>query len=219
MSLVSSLIVTIPLSLEISVEIFKGSHGKYYSIKHIGKKEDLFPIYYDIHFPINWLFSEEFKQYPSSPSSRCNNDCLTGPKHCTNCKKYGFYNGVFIGYCLNCASEFYNSRGNGLTDIEGIELNENMVAFDLTYFQKEKSIWKTYLKGISLEQIGDVHLKEEYELYKDLPDLIPDKVDDEDDELKNLDWNLSEKDSDYYFSDSDSDDWKQNQIDKLIDRF
>lgn len=180
----AQLIATIPISLKINVKIFQGSHGKYYKVVDLGKEdeEDLLPIYYDIHFPLSWVFDEEFKMY--SCSKNMNVDSFTGPLHCNNCKYFGYYNGVFIGYCMNCAEEFCNGRGNGLTDKEGVEINEEMVAFDLTYFSKEKSIWNTYLKGVSLNEIGDVTLKEEFELYKDLPDLIP--IKEEEEELDDL---------------------------------
>lgn len=222
-SFVPWIIATIPITLEISIKIYQGSYGKYYCIHRLGKEEeDPFPIYYDIHFPLNWVFNEEFKQYPCSTSKNFNSDTFTGPNHCSTCRQYGFYNGVFIGYCLNCAYEFENSRGNGLTDVEGVELKEDMVAFDLTYFQKKNSIWNTYLKGVDLKDIGDQHLKEEYEIYKDLPDLISVKEEDEqeEEELKNIDWN-ERNDSFYYDSEDEVDEERRikNKLDILEERF
>lgn len=219
---VALLIATIPITLEISVKIFQGSHGKYYYVDYLGKNADSLTIYYDIHFPLNWIFNEEFKMYPCS-NNNIDLNSLTGPNHCTNCRDYGVYKGVFIGYCLNCAAEFENKRGNGMTDIEeGLELNEHMVAFDLTYFKKEYSIWNTYLKDVSLQEIGDLTLKSEYDLYKDLPDLIPVELN-YGNEDKNNDWYLISKDEDdsrYYDSDNDdSESKRQNKINKLIERF
>jgi hypothetical protein len=217
-------VATIPITLEISIKIFQGSHGKYYYIDYLGKNEDSLTIYYDIHFPLNWLFNEEFKMYPcpSSNNNNLNSDSLTGPNHCSNCRNFGYYNGVFIGYCLNCAAEFENSRGNGMTDIEeGLELNEHMVAFDLTYFKKEYSIWNTYLKNVSLQEIGDLSLKADYDLYKDLPDLIP--VDE-----KENDWNLLEelledeeqnRLDEYSDSEDSYEEWKQEQLDNLMEEY
>jgi len=167
----NSLIATIPITLEMNVKIYQGSYGKYYKVEKLGNENEILPIYYDIHFPLNWVLEYELEMEPTS--KEMDDEYSTGPVHCNNCKYFGCYNGVFIGYCMNCAEEFYNARGNGLTDEEGVEINENMVAFDLTYFSKEKSIWNTYLKGVSLNEIGDANLKEEFELYKDLPDLIP----------------------------------------------
>jgi hypothetical protein len=231
----NSPIATICLTLDVNVKIFQGSHGKYYCVDYKDKDEESFPIYYDIHFPLNWIFDEELKMIPwyNHPID-CESELLTGPNHCNNCKYFGYYNGVFIGYCMNCASEFENSRGNGLTDMEGVELNENMVAIDLTYFSKEKSMWNTYLKGVSLDEIGDNKLKEDFEMYKDLPDLI--SIDEEEEERKkanNLNWYISddnkeednkeEDDNSLYelsdYMDDSGDEWEQNQIDKLIDRF
>lgn len=222
-SFVPYVITTIPITLEISVKIFQGSYGKYYCIDYLGKNEDYsLTINYDIHFPLNWLFNEEFKMYPCS-SSNNDLDSLTGPNHCNNCRDYGFYNGVFIGYCLNCATEFENKRGNGLTDVAGVELNEHMVAFDLTYFQKKNSIWNTYLKGVSLQEIGDAGLKAEHEMYKDLPDLITIEDDDkENDKDEEIDWNLLKEQNrfDEYSRDHDSDDeWEQEQLDNLMQEY
>jgi hypothetical protein len=42
----------------------------------------------------------------------------TGPEQCGNCYCYGSKDGVFLGYCLNCAKYDYNGeRGPGL-DLE-----------------------------------------------------------------------------------------------------
>jgi hypothetical protein len=39
----------------------------------------------------------------------------TGPEQCGNCYDYGSIDGVFLGYCLNCAIYVYNcERGPGL---------------------------------------------------------------------------------------------------------
>ena len=39
----------------------------------------------------------------------------TGPEQCKNCYWYGSIDGVFMGYCLNCAEDIYNGeRGPGL---------------------------------------------------------------------------------------------------------
>jgi len=39
----------------------------------------------------------------------------SGPKWCVECKKNGNWNGVFIGYCVGCATKVYNgSRGTGM---------------------------------------------------------------------------------------------------------
>jgi hypothetical protein len=166
-----SLIVTLPLNNVQKVNIYQGTHGKYYCIQKM-EHDDLFPIYYDIHFPLHWALNEKKYYY-------LNDKYITGPLHCTNCKDYGFYNGVFIGYCLNCAKELEYTRGNGMIDEEGVEFDETMVNFDLNDYNRENSMWNTYLKDVDLREMGDVQLKEEYEMYKDLPDLIDDEYNDE----------------------------------------
>ena len=71
----------------------------------------------------------------------------TGPSKCKNCNIFGSWNGVFIGYCMNCAEYVYNfERGKGF-GIMGIE-NPNK--------GKGTSVFNSYLKNIQLEDIGDV---------------------------------------------------------------
>jgi hypothetical protein len=71
----------------------------------------------------------------------------TGPSKCKNCNIFGSWNGVFIGYCINCAEYVYNfERGKGFC-IMGIEtLNKG----------KGISVFNSYLKNIDLKDIGDV---------------------------------------------------------------
>ena len=72
----------------------------------------------------------------------------TGPKDCGNCACYGSWNGVFLGYCANCAAYEYNGeRGRGLIDI-GEENDDNKVV-------NFPSIFGTYLKDVSLDDVGD----------------------------------------------------------------
>ena len=161
-----SLIRTLTLTDTIKVRVCQGSHGIYYYLEFDNptEQEKLFPVYYDIHFPLDWVINEK-------RIDTYGGEIVTGPHDCDSCKYYGYYNGVFIGYCLNCANAFECQRGNGMTDL-GIELQEDMVAFDLTYFKKENSMWNTYLKDVSLDNIGDAKLYEDFEMYKDLPDLL-----------------------------------------------
>jgi hypothetical protein len=74
----------------------------------------------------------------------------TGPEYCGNCKDYGCWNGVFIGYCENCAIHIYNgSRGRGLS-YYGVESTET---------ENGNSIFTTYLKNVELDDIGDINLE------------------------------------------------------------
>ena len=58
--------------------------GHYYIIDHYK---------YANSFPILWA-----KSHVSG----------TGPAQCNNCDFYGNVDGIFIGYCANCADYFYN---------------------------------------------------------------------------------------------------------------
>ena len=74
----------------------------------------------------------------------------TGPKDCDNCKEYGSLNEVFIGYCSNCAFyEYKGKRGRGFISY-GVENTSNDV-------KKFSSVFKTYLKNINLENVGNMN--------------------------------------------------------------
>jgi len=223
-----SLIRTLLLTDKINIKVCQGSHGIYYYLEFDNptEQEKLFPVYYDIHFPLNWVINQkEIDTYDGRL-------LFTGPQEhgCDNCKYYGYYNGVFMGYCLNCANVFECKRGNGMTDL-GIELEEDMVAFDLTYFKKENSMWNTYLKDVSLDNIGDTKLYEDFEMYKDLPDLIENKVveekeqqekeQQEDEEYNNYDEQFpEEEENDYdYEEEEDKEDRRERQSKSFKDKY
>jgi len=210
-----SLILTLPLSNITRANIYKGSKGLYYYIEDDNACEDdkLFPVYYDIHFPLQWALNEKIVD-------TYHGEIVTGPPHCDNCKDYGYYNGVFIGYCLNCAEVFDYTRGNGMTNIgPGIELDETMVAFDLTDYKKENSMWNTYLKNINLDDIGDQKLYEDHEMYKDLPYLIKTKKEEEenssnyDDQFPN---EIEDYEDEYYEDECDE---EERKYETLKDRY
>ena len=89
----------------------------------------------------------------------------TGPHDCGNCKASGFWNGVFIGYCANCAAYMYQfKRGYGFIYV-GRETEPsvlNTVDDDGNEFvvEKDNSVraFDTYLKDVSLCDIGDDEL-------------------------------------------------------------
>ena len=161
-----ALLVTIPLNQQKKINIYQGSHGKYYNINNDSKQNGYLNneiLNYDIHFPIEWANDDDEYIYQDIQNQ-------VGPRYCYNCIDYGFHNGVFIGYCANCAFLLEYSRGNGLLP-SGEEVDIETTAFDLTNIKEENSIWKTYLQT-NRNEIGDNSLKENYEMYKDLPPLI-----------------------------------------------
>lgn len=89
-------------------------------------------IHYDIAFPLFWVLYE----HPDR-----------GPYHCENCKDYGSFRGVFIMYCMNCASEYESEGYNvGYGAINsGVEECGN---------DASKTAWNTYLKYRQLDCIG-----------------------------------------------------------------
>ena len=155
-----SLLVKIPLNKEKNIHIFQGSHGKYYTIENdcqnnrYNYNESTYNertyneryndsnlnneiLKYDIHFPIEW--AEDENEYICLDI-----ESTVGPKYCNNCIEYGFYNGVFIGYCANCAFLLEYSRGNGLLPT-GDEVSLETLAFDLTNISEENSMWNKNL--------------------------------------------------------------------------
>ena len=72
----------------------------------------------------------------------------TGPNECINCYYFGSWNGVFIGYCANCAIYHYNGeRGRGFIGLG----KENNYEAD----EKYTVAFETYLKDVKLDDIGD----------------------------------------------------------------
>jgi hypothetical protein len=58
-------------------------------------------IAYSIHFPLKWAI-QEYHNNRHRPSA-------FGPKVCEICEKYGFQDGIFMGYCVDCAEKCLNS--------------------------------------------------------------------------------------------------------------
>ncbi len=71
----------------------------------------------------------------------------TGPE-CANCLAYGVWNGVFVGYCTNCARNYKFERGYGCGGSD-ISFGEDAPYDAIT------SMGNTYLKGVFLSEIGD----------------------------------------------------------------
>jgi len=116
------------MEIPTTIDIIQGSCNKIYQIG---------TVQYDIHFPLHWALDP----------MQLENGMICGPSHCNNCLEYGSYRGVFIGYCLNCATEYGYERGNGFLTY-GVECSEG-------YGREPKnSAWNTYLKNVDLENVG-----------------------------------------------------------------
>lgn len=112
--------------------IYQGAQGDYYIIDGIK---------YDVHFPQEWA-----KDHKDFPQEHPYEDYLntTGPEKCENCAFYGSLRGVFVGYCSNCAREYEFTRGRG---------------FLFDYCQEEMWEKLEYMKGVRLNQIGDLYVE------------------------------------------------------------
>lgn len=80
----------------------------------------------------------------------------TGPKSCTNCRVFGCWNGVFIGYCVNCAQYDYDfTRGHGFLK-PGQEIRKKTTTLGAL---------QTYLKDVAPDSIGDKDLLDSYAVH------------------------------------------------------
>lgn len=125
---------------------YQGSHGEYYQYNGVN---------YDIHFPVNWacqkpegLSEEDLEEF--------------GHEKCNNCMDYGYYNGVVIGYCANCAGLMNYTRGNGMISV-GEELTSEYPTEVTLPFEilDVNSMWNVYMQTAELDNIGDSVLAEE----------------------------------------------------------
>jgi hypothetical protein len=109
------------------IEIIEADKGTIYVLNGVA---------YDIHFPLEWAIHPK----------RFDDNYASCPSDCNNCLEYGSYNGVFIGYCLNCATEYGYERGNGF-ETYGVERSGHGR-------EEKNSVWNTYLKNVKLDEIG-----------------------------------------------------------------
>lgn len=110
------------------IEIIQADKGTIYVLNGVA---------YDIHFPLEWAIHPK----------RLNENLLCCPSDCNNCLEYGSYNGVFIGYCVNCARYYNHERGYGFIET-GEEFNQDKD------YEEKNSVWNTYLKNVKLDEIG-----------------------------------------------------------------
>ena len=136
------------MSLSLSNEIppIQGSHGEYYECNGVN---------YDIHFPVDWACKR-----PEPDGFGITEEELDefGHNNCLNCLDYGYYNGVVIGYCANCASLLNYTRGNGMISV-GLEITSEY-SINNTEYLDENSMWNGYMQNTDLDKIGDVGLAE-----------------------------------------------------------
>jgi hypothetical protein len=110
----------------------EGQLGPHYNGNMYMYDEEL----YDRRFPLEWAMNHKPK---------------TGPKECKCCREYGSWRGCFIGYCANCAiNEYKYERCRGFI-CHGI-------VYKGGFCDGKPSPFETYLKGVSLDKIGDIDL-------------------------------------------------------------
>ena len=114
----------------------------------------------------------------------------TGPEECNNCAFYGSWNGIFIGYCVNCAEHVYEfQRGHGFID-HGEELNREDIP--------QLRAMDTYLWDVDLDKSDD-ELNTAFYYVSSSDDEDDDDDDDDDDQLEKLkEFKKNNRKDDYY---------------------
>jgi hypothetical protein len=100
----------------------------------------------------------------------------TGPGQCENCADYGTVNGIFIGYCANCAIHVYKgTRGRGFIG-GGLEDSANDVI-------EYPSAFDTYLTGVDVLTIEPIDNDIEN---NNQNEIITNSYDEEEEDLGNV---------------------------------
>lgn len=114
---------------------------------------------YPINFPEEWILNE--KEYTGRECANCMGNGADG---------YAMWRGVILGYCCNCAREYDYERGPGFY----------CYGREMLYKCPEKSAYETYLKGVNLEEIGDlsVNPNDTLENNQNIEEVIQDVIND-----------------------------------------
>jgi hypothetical protein len=105
-------------------------------------QEDNYYNYYEVDgFKYTGMFPYEWAN---------DHKCLSGPKHCNNCRAYGSINGVFVMYCLTCVENVYN---NILYPTRNTWPSLCMACKDIL---SDEELWDCapYMRGIPMSRIG-----------------------------------------------------------------
>ena len=88
----------------------------------------------------------------------------TGPECCAECKTFGFWNGVFLGYCVKCSDQYHGDRGNGFI-FYGEE--KKSAAY------LENAAFNSYLRDVDFSEIGDVDFMDTAAIIEELNAFDP----------------------------------------------
>jgi len=113
----------------------------------------------DVNKPNYYIYAEEKYSVRFPLQWATNHISKTGPNDCAECKCNGSWNGVFIGYCSNCAITMYEGhRGRGFS-YPGVE----NTADEVLYID---SMFTTYLRNLCLDEIGDKNIEDTQSLLR-----------------------------------------------------
>jgi len=113
-----------------------------WSIRSRDDEEDIYPNEEPFHYGDRYLYDYQWYHEKFPEDWAVYHLPGTGPGQCGNCDYYGSINGVFIGYCANCALyDYMGSRGRGFIGDGEESTNDYPSAFD------------TYLEGVDITTI------------------------------------------------------------------
>ena len=124
---------------------------------------------YYINFPLEWVMNH----FPGS-----------GPKQCQSCYLHGVKNGVFIGYCSDCATYIYDcQRGHGFQygveyiDIENKETSANYTYLKYSQYMNIVNIFSNNRKRVRSDSFSLKSISSEKEEYLDKIIVTPRRCD------------------------------------------
>jgi len=110
---------------------------------YVSDDEDDYPEEKPFHIGDKYLYDYQWYHESFPEEWAVNHKEGTGPGQCMNCATYGSINGIFIGYCANCAHYTYNGeRCRGFID--------NGIEHDTPEVLGFESAFNTYLKDVDI---------------------------------------------------------------------
>jgi hypothetical protein len=143
--------------------------------------EDCYPSEEPVYYQDKYLYDYQWYHESFPVEWAVYHEDETGPGQCSNCAKFGSVNGIFIGYCANCAIYIYEGkRGRGFID-SGLECaDEDCLDFPSAY--------DTYLKDVdilAIEGVDESDDEEDAQVIEEDDSDDDEEVEEDEDEYEN----------------------------------